>query len=324
VWLADETTGMRISSLRTLKGTEDVVRLDTVGQGTGSGSIRDDVDVVVAPPDGSIAMPRLQSLLIGGAGLGALEYKSLPVPATLTGVVAVSIEAGHIGIQSRLSFSSTRIQTIDDEQLATMRYETTVSTDDSGHFATVLPPGTYQVTIEPAEGTGFGKVRKSIDIPGTTAVELEPPRRTNVHGRALLSDGRPLSQADIVASPSASNVLPPRAASTRTAEDGSFQLEVDQGTYEVRVVPAAGTGFPRYVAIQDVSSPDVDLGNLTVPAPMRLAFTIKDPSTNSNPIVRAVVRIFTQPTEGAPAIELGMTTTDLDGYCEILLAEEPR
>lgn len=326
-WLAESATGWRISSRRSLRGTRDVVRLDTAGQSlTGDQSI----DVVVAPPDGAIAIPRLQSTLFSGAGLESVDYPALPRPATVDGLISIATAGGLAGIPSRVSFTSTSIRALDGSPQQVLRYQTTVSTDEAGGFTTVLPIGMYDVLFEPAEGTGFSTtLRRNVEIvASSTALALSPKRRTQVTGRVVLADGRALSQADVYAIPSDAAAVGLRPQRGVTASDGSFAFELDEGRWDFRVEPALGTGFPRLVMTsREVSGERAALGFLSVPPPTRLAFTIKVPGQTANPVVSATVRIFAEragaPTTGTQWVEVGTGLTNQEGACEILLAGAP-
>ncbi|MDB4935599.1 MAG: hypothetical protein JWP87_2571 [Labilithrix sp.] len=330
VWLIDSTTGRRISSRRTLSGTKMVVRLDTVGQTQPtSPALREGVDVIVAPPEDWIAVPRLQSRILNGTGLEALDVPSLPGPASVTGLVASGEEPALTGVPSRVIFASTQLTRLDGTSDPLLKYSTSVSTDPTGHFRTVLPPGLYDVTIEPAEGTGFSKVKDTFDTSEKLGKTYHPPMRTTALGRVLLADGRPLAEAEILAIPSDKPVVgaavKPRPARTRTDRAGSFTFELDQGQYVFMVEPQAGTGFPRVVQLRSIPTGIADLGEIQVAPPTRLAFQLRDPSKNGNPIVRAMVRIFAElPGRGPPAVEIGRSMTGADGSCEILLAQQPR
>jgi hypothetical protein len=145
----------------------------------------------------------------------------------------------------------------------------------------------------------------------------------------LLADGRPLSEADVMALPSrraaTSTSLEPRPAHTRTDPEGNFSLEVDQGQYDLVVDPQAGTGFPRVVQARSFGAGTADLGELQVAPPAPLSFRILDPSQVGNPIAGAVVRVFAEaPGRGPPAVEMGRAMTDAAGQVEILLAQQPR
>lgn len=339
-WLVDSPSGARISSLRTLSGTQSVVRLDTFRQAIAtpdgvSTALPETVDVVVAPPEGALALPTLESSLLSGIGLD-IDYPRLPAPVSVTGVVGTTgddggaVEPGLVtSVPGRVFFTSRSIRDVEDHAQTILHYSTSVFTDDDGRFSTVLPPGVYDVTIEPAEGTGFGKVTRVLDVTENTAPTFEPPRRTLTKGRAMLSDGRPLGQAEVVANPAktaaspTATVLSPRAARTRTADDGSFQFELDQGTYEIGVQPQSNTGFPRMVTIRSIGGSDQDLQTLEVPVPTRMSFALRG-GDNGVPIVRATVRILAQPEGGGPAVEVASAMTDEEGQCEILLARQPR
>lgn len=333
VWLADAPPlgGRRISSIKMLSGVEAKVTLHTVGATQpGSRALREDVDIVIAPPDGSLGVPRVQSLIPNGGPFGFefLDVPPLPAPTTFTGVVAQG-DGALTGIPSRLLFTSNGLRKRDGQSDATLKYSTAVSTDDAGRFATVLPVGFYDVTIEPVEGTGLSKVKATLDTTVTLKKTFLPPPRTLAFGRAVLADGRPLSEATVLALPSNTSLVgravKPRPARARTDRDGNFRFEVDQGQYNLVIEPQPGTDFPRVVQIRSFAGVTADVGEIVVAPPARLAFQIKDPSGTANPIVRAMVRIFAElPGRGPPAIEIGEAMTDADGRCEILLAQQAR
>jgi hypothetical protein len=343
VWIEETRTHRRVSVARTLRGAVAEARLDTVGQNAdGTTALRDGLSVVVAPPDSWIGVPRFESQLIGGQGLGDIAYPEIPPPATVVGVIGAHDPArpdGELsGIPSRVTLESTTLRLADGTSEQLLRYETSLSTDASGRFSTVVPPGTYDVVIEPAIGTGFSKSKRTVELPQASLV-LEPSRRSAAVGRAMLSDGRPLASATILAMPagaSGASGVAPRGGRTVTGEDGSFRLELDLGSYAIAVVPEEGTGFPRIVTVRPVNAaPEEDLGDLVVPPPVKLAFTIKgfsvkDPGRALS-IANAFVRIFGLPDAKAGAsaggealFEIGRGVTDDTGKCEILLAQQPR
>lgn len=330
VWLIDSITQRRISSLHTLAGTTMSVTLHTSGfsQAT-SRALREGIEVIVAPPESSIAIPRLQSRLINGQGLEQLVVARVPGPASVKGLVASGEGSTLTGIPAKVLFTSTRLRLVDNTLQPLLRYETSVSTDDTGSFVTVLPPGLYDVTIEPAAGTGFAKSRDTFDTSATLAKTYRPPPRTVATGRVLLADGRALAEADILAIAServtSTTALKPRPARTRTDREGNFSFEVDQGQYDLVVEPQAGTGFARLVQARSFGAGAADLGEIQVAPPARLSFKLQDPSQIGNPIVRAVVRVFAEPPgRGPPAVEIGRGMSNDKGECEILLAQQAR
>jgi hypothetical protein len=344
VWLVDRASQRRISVVRSLSGIEAKVELYTTGESrTPQGGLGDDVEAVVAPPPGFRAVPRYVTRLFGGAGLQSLEVPSTPPPVSVAGVVAEPTNGPGdplFGYAAQVSFESQEIAT-DTGTSTLLRYATSVSTDDRGRFATVLPPGVYAATISPAEGTGYA-VRREVVVAdrALTAVIFQPPPRTRVLGRAVVTDGRALSDAEVIAIPgSATTAGPltatPRPGRTRTGDDGRFALDLDPGPYVVSVIPRGGTGFPRVVVRPEIpgsaTGQSTELPDVRVPAPTRLAFTLRDPSPTGNPIANAVVRIFATPAPGTTSsgialdpVEIGNAMTDAEGAVEILLAQEPR
>jgi hypothetical protein len=333
VWLADQTTKRRISVLKTLKDVSASVRLDTAVGLNASGGIGlgDDVQAIVAPPESWTAVPSLVTPLPAGQGLKKLAYPSIPPPVTVNGVVAIPSASGSLyGYAARLAFVSKSLTTRATPSTSTLlQYSTSLSTDDRGRFATVLPPGTYDVAIEPALGTGQAKAKVQVDIDRTvTALTLQTPLRPLVHGRATLTDGRALSSADVIAlaDPSApADTLTPRPGRAKTGTDGTFALELDPGPYVLTVIPEAGSNFPRVVTPMTVGAESSELPDIHVPAPTRLSFQLRDPSPTGNPIDHAIVSVMANLRgRQGPPIEIGTAMTDADGQVEILLAEEAR
>ncbi len=332
-WFADEPAygGRRISTIKTLSGTTSTVTLHTIGASQApSTALRAHTEIVVAPPKGWLGVPRLESLIFNGdpAGFATLTIPPLKTPVIVSGVVGQG-EPTLIGAPSRLVFTSTSISTLTGDPMPTLKYETTVSTDDSGRFQTVLPEGTYDVSIEPAEGTGLSKYRDTLATGLTVSKTFRPPPRTVASGRARLSDGRPLAEATVLVVPAevplVGRAVRPRPARTRTRPDGTFDLEVDQGQYTLMVDPLPGTDFPRAVQARSFTGVSADVGDVVVEPPLRLTFKLKDPSESANPIIRANVAIYAEiPGRGPPAVEMGRGTTDTDGYVEILLAPQAR
>ncbi len=348
-WLVDRDSQRRISVVRTLSGTETTVELYTTGEDrTPQGGLGDDVEAVVAPPESWSAVPRYVTRLFGGAGLQSLDLPALLPPVPVAGVVAEPTKNPGdplFGYAAQVSFESQEIST-DTSTSTLLRYSTSVSTDDRGRFATVLPPGTYVATIAPAEGTGYAVNKQVVVVDrALTAITFQPPPRTRVLGRAVLTDGRALSDADVMAMPNTSSsgvanplAATPRPGRTHTGDDGRFEVELDPGPYVISVIPRGGTGFPRVVIRPEIAgsatAQSTELPDIRIPAPTRLAFTLRDPSPTGNAIANAVVRIFATPavvgsgssgaTTAPDPVEIGNAMTDADGAVEILLAQEPR
>lgn len=332
VWVADSATKRRISTRKTLSGTSETLTLETSGETrTPNGGLGDQVEVVVSPPADYLGVPRFINPVIGG-DLGIIRYPSIFKPASVVGRVIEPDTEELLGFAARLSFESTGIQTVSGQTTPLLHYSTSLATDDSGRFATVLPPGTYDVTIEPALGTGFAVARQSVNVDSSfTGLYLRPPKRTVVRGQVVLADQRPLAEASILATPGtpkSPSSAKPRPSHTRTDPEGRFSFELDQGPYVITVIPAAGTGFPRVAIRSDIPAYDTDLSEIVVPPPVALSFKLAGEEWNERPVVNAIVRVFTVPAVDAPtaspeAVEIGIGTTDTAGQVEILLAPNP-
>lgn len=344
LWLADRPTQRRISAVRTLSGTvASGVQLFTTGQPLASGVDR--IEAVVAPPSSYVGVPRFVTLLFSGQGLGTLDYPKTPPPAVVGGVVAERSSDGTLlGFESTVRFESRTLSTMATGRTSLLQYETTVHTDERGRFATVLPLGEYVAFIDPAEGTGYASARiEDVLVErAVTALTLSAPKRTLVYGRALLTDGRPVSEADVYAQPYTGSasvgtdaIAAPRPGRARTGEDGTFTFELDEGPYVVTVVPKAGSGFPRVVVRTVVPSSrktaTAEVPEVRVPPPSRLEVRFRDSSGTENVIRNALVRAFARPVgdEGQGAqtldpVEIGSAMTNADGEVELLLPPQPR
>jgi len=328
VFIRDSKSKLRISSIRKLSGTMAIVRLDTVGQNDQTGNVRSNTEVVVEPPEDYVAVPRYETILNGGAELKSLSYLPLPAPVKATGQVASKSGTTLTGFPASLTFESDSIRTLDpmNPEASVLKYKTSVSTDELGRFATVVPPGQYVITIVPVAGTGYAVVRTSQSILAPKELTLLAEPKTKAHGIAVISDGRPLTYGDVIATPDIPNekAIRPRAARARTDENGAFEMDLDPGDYVVTVVPQPGTGFPRFVTRHTVTPVEYDLHTLRVPPPIRLQLVeIREPN-GLGPIVGAHVRVYADPRGGdSPPVEVASTTTGPDGQVEILLAPRP-
>ena len=324
-YLRDRKTERRVSSARALSGAVAQVRLDTVAENGTGGALRDGIDIVVAPSPRWLAVPTLVDRIIAGAGL-RLVYPDLPPPTPVVARVVASIG----GVAARVSFESATIETSDGTATSSLSYRATVRTDPDGRLATVLPPGTYDVFVEPEDAARtLGKARQSVTVRGASAeVELRVRPKGRVSGRVRLSDGRPLANAQLEWSPSAAKRpttgLTPRPARTSTDDLGAFSVPLDEGEYDLAVSPEPLTGFPRRGSRGRPGGPnDATLEDVVVFAPTRLAWTIKDPGGPA-PIVRAVVRAFGYVASEAAYVEVGSALTDTTGSFEMLVGPLPK
>lgn len=337
IWLEDERTGRRISSIRKLAGSAAVARLDTVGENDGP-TLRSNVTVVLAPPEGSVGLPTKRTSVFSGVGLDQ-QYPDLPPPVVVSGTVSTT-DASAAGLPAEVVFASTAITPLRGVDSG-LGYATRLRSDGKGRFATVLPPGQYQVFVAPDRGLGWGRATQTVAVDRPLTDLIVPAQPVSVvEGRALLADGRPLDGAEVIAEPSLvqpenANAdrarrpwLFPRSARARTDATGRFVVSLEEGTYDLTVVPEPGTGFPRLVSPARRIGPGaggdtvVKLEPLRVPVPLKVAYTLQDPSGNVVP--RAVVRAYTKPVGSTSYVEIGEGMTDRAGRFEILVAPQPR
>jgi hypothetical protein len=204
-------------------------------------------------------------------------------------------------------------------------------------FSVQLPPGQYLVVARPVAGA---PASSAVTLAALDAPEFGPyvapaialASTQLVSGIVDAADMRPLSQATIEAIPAACAPLPgglydspflsmiaclPRSAQTTTAADGSFSLALDPGQYLLRVQPADGTRFPWVTRSISVANDSVTLEPIVVPLPVSVGLRLVDP--NDNPIVQALVSVYSLPASG-PAIEIGSALTDGNGQYEMFVA----
>lgn len=163
---------------------------------------------------------------------------------------------------------------------------------------------------------------------------------SSVRGGAVVADGRPLAAAIVEVVPTqcaaavdatvvGDSTAPcwPRPALTTTAADGSFALGVDPGGYLLRVRPADGSDLPWVIRPIVVGSGSMNLAPVVVPAPVHLKMTLADATLldeklecSGNCFGNAIVQVFTDPSPGSRAIQLGQAITDTSGHFEMDLA----
>jgi len=241
----------------------------------------------------------------------------------------------------------------------------TQSTATAASAASVrVPRGVYRIVVRPraAQGvdgspaaagalavidgfdTGDGTDAGPDAGLGPVSVATRPA--AHVQGTVRVADGRLLSQATVEALPvhcaapsGDGGVAPedsarcmPRYAQTSTNPDGTYALDLDPGSYVLRVEPADGTFLPWVRQSVDVEgAAEVDF---KVPAPRHLQLQLTD-TTGVVPVAGAVVRLFSPPAKAMaatpgmpsmpatpampamPAIEVGRTMTDPSGRLDL-------
>jgi hypothetical protein len=337
-YLRDATNFNTLSNVVALAGTESphVVLATNRFGGSGTDALTK-VQLVIAPPAGVVAPTDV--LTPAGGELPSTEtYPPMPDPVS----VAADVTAGASGAPADLTFEATSVLVGGLETISNFTYTTQASTTTDpatgrSIFSVQLPPGQYLVVARPGSGA---PASSAVTLAALDAPEFGPflaptialASTQAVGGTLVAADERPLSQATIEAIPTACGPLPgglddspflstiaclPRAAQTTTAADGSFSLSLDPGQYLLRARPADGTRFPWVSRSISVANEPVALGSIVVPLPVSVGLRLVDP--NDNPIVQALVSVYSLPASGS-AIELGSALTDGNGRYEMFVA----
>jgi hypothetical protein len=212
----------------------------------------------------------------------------------------------------------------------------------SSTYSIDLPRGEYRMIVRPLEGvpsnSDAAPASHALTVVEHFIAPLGPDsivgpnvtvdRAPVLVGRAVVADQRPLSGATVEALPTQcarfggdagmtpSNVpdCMPRYAQTTTDSTGAFKMELDPGTYIVRVEPVDGTRLPW--VWQTVQVPSASPTAFVIPAPVYRELQVLD--QDEAPVTNAVVRMFTMPAAG-PAVEVGRAVTDGNGQFAMYL-----
>jgi hypothetical protein len=333
-YLRNVQTKRVFSNVVSLRGSSPSVRLLTNHAPTDDALTG--LELVVAPPPGQ---PQPSELFVPTAHFipPALPYLPLPTPVTVTGRI---VTPTGVPVTADVYFTATDITGRNGLAFPNFEFTTAVSTTKdprtgAATYSALLPQGHYRIAVRPADGVNaVTAVSRLIGGEGNlmTGVDVEVGPLVTVSGTATVADGRPLAEAlvellptacaptaDSTSTPDASDDCLPRSQSTGTADDGSFQLSVDPGAYVLRVRPRQGSRLPWKVRQIQVRAPGLSLGQVVIPAPISVGMALQD--FTKSPVVNAVVRVFTDPTQkpGA-AVELGQAITDPNGNFEMYIA----
>jgi hypothetical protein len=208
---------------------------------------------------------------------------------------------------------------------------------DGPSLSVALPLGEYTVIVRPVDSAHSVGSQSLVVLPSTPDAG---PRSTSfpaapsvtVTGRVQVADGRPLTEATVVAIPwlcgdgaPTTQACLPRSASATTADDGSYTLTLDHGTYTLSVRPLDGTGLPWSTVTVLVENGAVTASAplVSIPAPIHANMQLVDPSGNA--IVHALVRVYTSPGAGSASVggptelEIAHSITDDTGNCDLVL-----
>jgi hypothetical protein len=233
------------------------------------------------------------------------------------------------------------------------QFARSATTNSAGTASLSLLPGNanaalpYSVVVVPPPGSASATTCTTLEVPAgmggvttTSAPALGPVTvgaRTVVSGQVTDSDGHPVSNVAITATPgpeavSSCTSTTAAPASTTTDSQGHYSLPLDPGTqdqpvhYQLDFDPPSGSSAPRYT----VTGFAVDDTTSTIPNDLRLpvgglvAGKVTDSSTPPVPLQSATVRLFraqcssTVGCLAAPSLR-GQAVTDANGNFQIVV-----
>jgi hypothetical protein len=270
----------------------------------------------------------------------------VPPAVVVTGRVATS---SGVGARAQLFFRDARddagsgrllTSPTDVKSAPFIHYDFRQTTDAQGAYTAVLPPGDYDVFVVPdedpdasADTVPLAATQISLKVAGPPQPTVQQGKnltldaRVMVRGSSVLTDGRPLTGVEVMATPSSdpSGGAPRflRAGSAITDARGAFAIALDPGVYDFTVRPPVVSGYPWKVSTSHrVAAGGPALDPIRVPPPSLVEARLLDGS--SLELSNAIVRAFAVPTRagstGTVAVPIGEWATDADGMLQMWLA----
>lgn len=200
----------------------------------------------------------------------------------------------------------------------------------------------YMVTVSPDAAQPFATLTTTVSVaPGGYGPDIVLSLRAQLSGRVLDPDGHALKNlmvvpaastlaATLLATPFATATTPQQA---NAGTDGRFSLRLDEGVWDVGLVPPADAMLPRLWLTQLDLNQDLDVGTVQVPRGVVVHGVVHDPS--GAPLAHANVRIYTvtsgnadcAPTDQqclAPPRLRAEGSSGADGVVSLILPSEPK
>ncbi len=178
-----------------------------------------------------------------------------------------------------ISFRSTEV--VDPITHVVGAVETQATTDGNGNYMTVLYDGDYAIRVTSLESSASFS-ENGFRVRGDTTRDFTLPDENIISGIAT-AQGRNLVGATIRASTAAPG-LTQFAATTIAGSTGAFSLAVDNGTYDVVIIPPPSSMFAAQVLseLSLIAGGRVDLGEIALSAPRIVRLNIDREDTSSN------------------------------------------
>ena len=204
----------------------------------------------------------------------------------------------------------------------------TAMTDESGVATVHILPGTYEVIAASPPGQDYGTLRTTLSWEeGPESVVTEPhrltlPNRPLVQGTIRSAGGQPVVKGQVQArrrlapEESASLAISPAPFMAQIDPSGAYSMHVDEGTYDLSVVPDASSGAPPVQQQGLIVSESMEL-NFELPSPSLARITVQDPDGLLLSDVTVELYLSDEAAEQARVLVKG--TTDEHGVVDLLV-----
>lgn len=313
----------------------------------------------LTPPQGVVAPTLLMARSVLGlvdGDKGTLDKftslsESLPVPVRIKGqVTAPTLRP----VASTVTLVATNILGIEQDVWPSFVQKALVGAD--GQFEFDVPPGTYRVSATPSatldihsedSDARLAQVTQLWDVPESPSVQagrvLTLSEAVPINGRLPNAAGTAeLATASVQAIVSPASIrsdvldlalgkpnLVPRASIDTVAQDGSFKLIADPGTFDVTVRPLASTGFGWLVFPKVDASAALDLSAPAIPLPVSYSGTVTMPGSGGPLTVpNALIRAYAYMSNGEysadaskadSVLQVAETRANNDGSFQVLI-----
>jgi hypothetical protein len=292
--------------------------------------------------------------LFGSTGESVLELNGMPEQVVLSGRVESADDLRPIA-NATVTLTSTNF----GSEGLNAKFRGATTTDSGGLFQITLPSGQYQVSAEPPNSDEVdASVEASWSIQATPAVQagrllsLPPLVRVagsvngSVHWGSAASASFRVTPSSKILYDAVSNTATMRQVSpgARTmqalfqpAQESSFQLLADSGTFDVSLRPPEGLPWIVTPGVQ-IGSDEVIMSPWSMPLPaywighVRVPLADGDDSSILGDVPRAFIRVFvlvngtrqvvSATAEAATIVQIAETRAGADGSFNLVLPNE--
>jgi hypothetical protein len=282
----------------------------------------------------------------------ALDFKMPPYPDPVDTVLTVR-GTGTSGARVEVAGARVEAQVFLHDPLLTGQqtatYVVTGETDSRGRVTLPLVPGgnktlAYTISVQCPAQSPLASGVFSVQV-GTSPGQIDLPQlplRAQVSGQLVDADGLGVAGALLVARsiPDETQgtgqiggvVLETAMPQTTTDHEGRFALRLDQGDYDLDIMPMPGTQARFSLDSQRVLTDDIELGVMRLPRPTLGKATVLGP--DGYPVAGASLRVFQMPDAAARTCDRARpcsraaklraeVTTDSRGRAQFLLPDAP-